>query len=331
MRISRLVASGLLLVALAAHGAAQDEYIKLKSGKVLKGRATAYDSDTKVQSFSSADGKEGTYPLDQLDERSVYLVHSSLVPRDNGRGQLQLANFARDAKLYKHAARRYGYALEADPSLAAEVEKERARARKEAADYCVANARAARAKGNTKEAEEWLTTLLEKLPDEPQAAEAARVLEQHYTQERDARDDQLEQEHAELLQKDLKQAKERYDRMFKRTQEGLTARSAKSVSAWEGALDDGEFCLKELERVSKKYPDDAHVQDGAAKYRKLIGDQMVEIHMHLASHYTMKSSYDKAMREANKALAIDPKSQAALAQRARIEQASSEGLGLDWF
>jgi hypothetical protein len=328
MRIAPLLAATLLLVA-AVPASAQDEYIKLKSGRVLKGRATAYDSDKKVLSFRTAEGQEGTYPLDQLDERSVYLVHSSLVPRDSGRGQLQLANFARDAQLYKHAARRYGYALEADPSLAAEVEKERARTRKEAADYCLENAREAQSKGRTKEAEEWLTTLLQKLPDEPQAAEAARILEQSYTAERDARDDQLELEHAELIKGDLKQAKERYDRMFERTQDGLTARSAKSVSLWEGALDDGEFCLKELAKAEKKYSDDARVQEGAAKYRQLIADQMVEIHLHLASHYTMKSSYDKAMKEANAALAIDSKSQAALAQRARNEQASSEGL--DWF
>jgi hypothetical protein len=328
MRIVTILASISLLLA-AVPASAQDEYIKLKSGKVLKGRATAYDSDRKVLSFRSADGQEGTYPLDQLDERSVYLVHASLVPKDSGRGQLQLANFARDAKLYKHAARRYGYALEADPTLAVEVEKERARTRREAADYCLENAREAQSKGKSKEAEEWLTTLLQKLPDEPQAAEAARILEQNYTAERNARDDQLEQEHAELIKSDLEQAKERYDRMFKRTQDGLTARSAKSVSLWEGALDDGEFCLKELAQAEKKYGDDARVQDGAAKYRQLIADQMVEIHLHLASHYTMKSSYDNAMKEANAALAIDPKSQAALAQRARIEQASSEGL--DWF
>ena len=327
MRIHPILAAVLLLTAVPV--AAEDEYIKLRNGAVLKGRATAYDSERKVLSFRSTDGKEATYPLDELDQRSVYLVNASLVPKDSGRGQLQLANFARDAKLYKQAARRYGYALEADASLKPEVEKERARARSEAADFCLTNARDSFAKGKTKEGEEWLTTLLQKLPDEPQAAEASKMLDQHYTQERDARDDQLEKDHADLLQKDLKQGKERYDRMFRRTQEGLTARGSKSTSLFEGALDDGEFCLKELDRIAKKYPDDPKVQEGAEKYRKLITDQMVEVHLHLASHYTMKSSFDKAMREANQAIALDPNNQAALAQRARIEQAANEGL--DWF
>jgi hypothetical protein len=58
---------------------------------------------------------------------------------------------------------------------------------------------------------------------------------------------------------------------------------------------------------------------------------MVDLHLHLASHHTVKSSYKDAMKEANAALALDPKNAQALAARARIEQASSEGLGLDWF
>ena len=59
-------------------------------------------------------------------------------------------------------------------------------------------------------------------------------------------------------------------------------------------------------------------------YRQMVIDQMVELHLHLASLWTVRSSYNKALGEANKALALDPRSEQALAARARIERAASE-------
>lgn len=332
MRATRKTLAGLAFFgALVAPALAAPEHIKLKDGSVLKGRATAYDSPKKVLSFRTEDGKDVTYTLDQLDQRSVYMVNASLIPQDNARGQLQLANYARDVGLYAHAARRYGYAEKADPSLKPEIDKERVIGRKLAADYCLKNAHDALAKNDVREAEKWLSLLVAKLPNEPQAQQAAALLEQHYMAERNSRDDQLEREHSELLQKDLKKGKEHYDRMIERTKQGLTARGNKSVQLWEGAIDDGETVLKELDRLEKKYKDDPKVQAGAAKYRQLTIDQMIDAHLNLASYYSVSSSYKNAMNETNAALALDPKNQQALSQRARIEQASSEGLGIGWF
>ncbi len=326
-----LLARLALLLALATPGFAS-ESIKLKNGRVLNGRATAYDADKKVLSFRTDDGQDQTYTLDQLDQRSVYMVNTSLIAQDNAKGQLQLANYARDIGLYAHAARRYGYAETADPSLKDEIEKQRVTLRKMAADYCMKNAQDMIAKNDIKGAEEWLTTMVQKLPDEPQTEQARALLEQHYTQERNARDDKLEQEHADLLQGDLKKGKEFYDRMITRTKEGLTAKnSGTAVSTWKSALGDGKGVLKEIDRLAKKYASDAKVQDGAAKYRKLTTDQMVDLHLHLASSYTTSSSYKDALKETNAALALDPGNQNALAQRARIEQASSEGVGIGRF
>lgn len=317
------------LAALAAPSAGQEK-IKLKSGKTVSGRATAYDAEKEVLSFRTDDGQDMAYPMDQLDSRSVYLVYSSVIPKDNAKGQLQLANFARDAGLYAHARRRYEYAEQADPGLKAEVEKARVELRKRAADYCLTNARAAQAKGDSKETQKWLSLLLEKLPNEPQAAEAAAMVEQSYAREANARDDALEKEHEGLLQKDLKKGKQHYDSMIERTREGLTARNAsKSEKLWKNAIDDGEVVLKEIDRLAKKYADDPRVQDGTAKYRQLTVEQMVEIHLHLSSQYTTSSSLKNALKEANKALALDPKNGQALAARARIEQASNEGL-INW-
>ena len=110
----------------------------------------------------------------------------------------------------------------------------------------------------------------------------------------------------------------------------VTARnSSKSEKLWNSALDDGGVVLKELDRLSRKYADDAVIQEGAASYRELTIDQMIQLHLHLASRYTTSSSLNAALDEANAALALDPKNGQALAARARIEQAANEGL-IDW-
>lgn len=320
-----------LLLALAAPAAAAD-HITLKDGTVLHGRATAYDSQKKQLSFRTDAGTDVVYPIDQLDQRSVYLVNTSLVPQTSGKGQLQLANYARDIGLYAHAARRYGYAEKADPSLKPEIDKERAIGRKLAAEYCMKNAQSAIAKKDIKDAEKWLTLLVQKLPDEPQAVQAASMLDTYYAKQRNARDDQLEKDQSALLQSDLKQGKMLYDRMIERTHQGLTARSSsQSQKLFEGAIADGNAVLSEIDRIQKKYPDDPKVQDGAAEYRALTIDQMVDAHLNLASYYSVKSSYNAALKETNAALALSPKNPEALAQRARIEQAASEGLGLAIF
>lgn len=315
-----------------AGAASASEQIKLKNGTVLRGRATAYDAGKKLLSFRADDGKEASYSLDQLDQRSVYMVSASAVAKDNAQAQLQVANYARDIGLYAHAARHYAYAEKADRALQAEIDRERGVGRGLAAKQCLKNAREALARNDRKEAKEWVATLLEKLSDQPEADAAVALLEEHYARDNEARDDELEREQSALLEKDLKQGKQRYDRMIARTKDGLTSKnSSKARNLWEDGLDDGKFVLKELDRLAKEYRDDEKVQAGVARYRELTRDQMVELHLHLASSYTVHSSYKDALKETNAALALHPNHAQALAARARIEQASSEGLGLDWF
>lgn len=314
-----------LLAVLAVPSAAQEK-IKLKNGSIVAGRATAYDAKNEVLSFRTEDGQDKKYTMAELDGRSVYLVYSSVIPKENAKGQLQLANFARDAGLYRHAIRRYGYA-EQDPSLKSQVESERVILRRRASAYCMEQAKAAQAKGDSKEAQKWLSLILEKLPNETEATEAAAMVQANYMRDANARDDALEKEHVELLQTDLKKGKQAYDTMIERTRDGLTARNeSQSQNLWKNALSEGQTVLKEIDRLTKKYPEDPKVQDGAKKYRKLTIDQMVEVHMHLASLYTTRSSFNEALREVNQALALSPQDPEVLSQRARIEAASNEGL-----
>jgi len=316
------LASALLL----ATSASAMEYVKLKNGTPIKGQALSYDEATQVLNFKLEDGSTRGFKLDELDKRSVYLVNHSRVPKNDAAKQIRIGNLARDTELFAHALRHYGFAEQADPSRKAEIDAERAKLRQLAAAWGMQKARDAIAKKNIPEAEKWLLKLVDKVPDEPQAKEAAVMLDQYYAKTRGEREAKAQAKASDQLKKDLEPGKKHYQDMVKKTQDGLTSKTtgSKSLSAWEAALVSGDRALKEIAKLEKKYPDPA-TSEMLGGYRVIVTDQLVELHLHIASTLTTRSSYNKALGEVNKALALDPDNENALATRARIEQAASEG------
>ena len=330
MNLLRTTLSLAALLALALPAAAQNDFVKLKDGKFIKGEAISYDEPTQTLNFKMEDGTSRGFKLDELDKRSVYLVNQSKVPKNDATKQIRLANLARDAELFAHAMRHYAYAEKADPARKPEIDKERATLRQLAAAYGMRMANEARSKGDKAGAEKWLMKIVEKVPDEPQAKEASAILEQTYAQARGEKEAKAQSQASEQLKKDLQPGKKNYDDMVRKTQEGLTASTSgsKATNSWDSALSDGQRALDLLERLMKKYPD-PKTKETLEGYRGVVTGQMVELHLHLASSYTTRSSYNDALAEVNKGLALDPKNQECLAARARIEQAASES-GWRW-
>jgi tetratricopeptide (TPR) repeat protein len=291
------------------------DYVKLKNGTEVKGEAVSFDDATQTLRLK----------LDELDKRSVYLVNYSKVPKDDAAKQIRIGNLARDTELFARALQHYGLAEKADPSKKADIDAERAKLRQQAAAFGMRLAKAELAKGNKAEAEKWLVKIVEKVPDEPQAAEAQAMLEESYSKVRAEKEATASAKASDQLKKDLQPGKKAYDSMVDKTKKGLTAKSSSgtATSSWEGALTDGKKVVSELDKLEKKYPD-ASTRETLAGYRAIVEKQIIEVHMHLASVWTTRSSYNKALDECNKALAIDPQNETALATRARVEQAASE-------
>jgi tetratricopeptide (TPR) repeat protein len=328
--LHKLASASALLIALslAAHAA---DYVKLKDGTPIKGEATAYDEPTKTLTFKLEDGTTRKFTMDELDGRSAYLVNQSRVPKDDAVKQIKLANFARDVGLYAHAARHYEYAAKADPSKKPEIDREVAVLRQKAAVWAMAKAKDAAAKGDKSEAEKWLLKIVEKVPDEPQAAEARTMLDQYYTQTRAAKESKAQDKASDQFKKDVATGKKYYDSMVEKTKDGLTSKRAGSAAAnsWESAIKDGDRVVSELDKLDKKYTD-AATKETLAGYRKVVVEQLIEVRLHYASFLTTRSSYNDALAQTNQCLALDPKSEQALSARARIEQAASERGGWIW-
>jgi len=312
-----------VLVLAAAAGAA--DYVKLKDGTLIKGEAVSFDDATKTLTFKMEDGTTRGFNIEELDKRSVYLVNQSRVPKDDATKQIRIGNLARDTELFAQALKHYGLAEQADPARKPEIDQERATLRQLAAAYGMKKAQDAIAKRDMPEAEKWLLKIVDKVPDEPQAKEAAAILEQHYTKTREEREAKAEAKASEQLRKDLQPGKKNYEDMVKKTQQGLTTKTtgSKSTSAWESAINDGERALALLDKLNKKYTDPA-TRETLSGYREMVVNQMVDVHLHLASALTTRSSYNKALAEVNQALALDPKNERALSARVRVEQAAAE-------
>jgi Tfp pilus assembly protein PilF len=105
--------------------------------------------------------------------------------------------------------------------------------------------------------------------------------------------------------------------------------SAQSVNAFENSIANGDRALKELDKVEKKYTD-PQTRETLSGYRTIVNDQIIEVRLHLASVYTTRTSYNRALGEVNSALALDPRNAQALAARAPIEQSANTGIFTRW-
>jgi tetratricopeptide (TPR) repeat protein len=322
----RTTLTALLFVALAA-APVSAATLKLKNGQSVQCKVVAYDAPAKTLRVRLEDGREARYTLDQLDARSVYLVNSSLVPKDDAKALLQVANFARDAGLYAHAVRRYGEALKLDPSLKATIDQEMISLKRGAAAMCMENARAAVTQNDLKEAEKWLTILVKKLPDEPEGKQASAMLDNYYEQNRTKQVAAADEKATDAIKKDVANGKKHFEQMVEKSKRGLQAEgNSQSEALFRAAIVDGKAVMKEIDRIEKKY-DDPDLREKVSAYRKIAIDQLVEVHMNLASRQCVQSDYRGGLNSVEAALALDPKNESALAMRARIEEYSSQPVG----
>src|SRR5262249_24000031 len=153
--------------------------------------------------------KDAQYTLDQLNARSAYLVNASLIPKDDPKALFQVANFARDVGLYAQAARHYADVVKLDPTMKPAVDAEMTTLRHSAASACMDKVQTAKAKRDYPDAERWCKTMKEKLPDEPETAQAASMLDQYYEKQRADKMAATEAKASAQLKKDVEPGKKR--------------------------------------------------------------------------------------------------------------------------
>ncbi len=329
MNMFKKLTGAIALVAILA-GVSLAETLVLGDGTQLAGKATHYDSTTETLTWELETGTSRDVKLGEMRQSSAYRVLKGQVPKESGEGQLQLANFARDIEYFAHSVRHYENALKADPSLQSRVDAEIETLKSRAAQWGMARAQEAITKRDIHKAEEWLTKIVTKVPDTPEAKQAQAMLDEYYDKVHDQRTAEADREHEEVLQKGLAGAKKAYDDMVEANKKGLTDEKAgsKAVKSFEAAIKHGERAMRDLASFEKKNP--TGYGELLPTYNKAVNDQLIEVNLNLATHWATRNSYNKALGYANKALAIDPQNEQAMNLRNRIIDASSRGARWIW-
>ena len=217
--LKSLSAALVAALALAPASLGQDR-LKLTNGTTLVGKAVSYDASAKIVTFVTEAGATEKVPADQLDRLSAYKIAKARLAKGTPADEIKLAKFARDVNLYAYSAKHYASALKRDPGLQQTVDEERVGLRHEAAQYCLSQAKEEQQKGDKNQAEWWLTKLLEKLPNEPEAAEAQKMLSELYPENHAKLDEDLEKGNEDLLTGDLAKGKKYYYSMLAGIQDG---------------------------------------------------------------------------------------------------------------
>jgi tetratricopeptide (TPR) repeat protein len=298
------------------------DVIKLERER-SKRRGEVIADDTLSIRFRGEDGTESTFAYEELDRVTVYKLLKARTSKDDGAAELRLATYARDCGLFAHARRHYGYALDADPELADEVEAGLAELRHKAARSELDAALAAFRDGDERVAREHVLLVLREFPDEPEASEAAAMLNELNVRSLGAEQARLVASLAaesvralEAVASDLNKAEE-----ANREALGSTKTTSQAVRRYEQALRDAAKAVRELDRLEERSRGDTELARAAAAYRERIAALQIEIHVNLASLYLVDGELEDAAREVSRALAIDPEHSGAKELRARIEAA----------
>ena len=150
------------------------QILSLESGGRVRG-TLVFDDGLSIR-IRFADGNTKNYTYDELAPKSVCRLMKAKASYDDGPGQIEVGNYARDVGYYAHARRHYEAAVKADPALEDRVERELAKLRALASQQELVQAQAAYRDGRTVEAEDHLANLLREFPDEEAADSATAML-----------------------------------------------------------------------------------------------------------------------------------------------------------
>jgi hypothetical protein len=326
-----------LFGALALPVLAQQEVV-LKEGQVIKGRVTEDDGKKIVVRLSLGGEGSGTanYTYEQLAPSTIYRLRLARTPRDDAKEQLALATYAFDNGQWDDARLSYFLADAADkkqggtlrPQLVALVER--------AAPVAMERAKKDVEAGRVLAAEQRLGRLLEHLPESPEADKARAMIEEIHKRGMEEREKRRMAEVAEESRDKAKDVvapiKARYESAHAKEREALanTRKQTAAIQGFRDAIAEFEGVRKDLTRALVEQGQKSDFAGHYEAWDKMVKNDIVEVRLHLASLYFVRSSLVDAQNEVNAALAIVPESSEALAMRGRLEVASAESGKWRW-
>jgi tetratricopeptide (TPR) repeat protein len=304
------------------------ETLHFLAGNSMQGQVLS-DDGSEVQ-LKTVEGMQMTVRYGDLTPRTVYRLMLARTQKDDATGQVAIGDYAATHDLWAYAQRHYDYAVAADPSMQADVQKKLDALHVSASDGMLADAQHAAKVGRDKDAKHTLSTLVQQFPHEQAADKATTILGDMKEKAKAAHDEQLKAKHDKDTVQALKPISKKLNVIIDKNHDGLanSKDQSRSIEDFKHALKECGLADDDLADLVKKNQDNQQLLDGAKDLESKLQDQYMQAVNNLANAYNLRGSYPDAMSLVNKALARFPDNQQLLNLRAQIAaNSSNDGIG----
>lgn len=332
------------LLFLSARPAEQEhpDVIVLDQGKVLRGEIIEVTDDELIFRYEE-DGSEVTAGFNraQLSPSSWYFATRERA--ETADEHLELARYCIDHSFYRLAEIELKRALELDPKMEEEVNRELTRAQRGAAEATLATAELFLRNGDYAQARRECARVLtgyedasvrtqaRELFDRIEAAQARPETARAAEAERGSESAGEGRESRRTVAPDprLIELRDRIEPLRERAREldraGLLSDSSnRSERAFRGAIGAYHKALQYVEKAIEETQDEGRLRSQLQQIRRSLISQSIDSYINLGSRELVTGSYVSALEYANRALALDSTSQHARSFRARVENAAAE-------
>jgi hypothetical protein len=327
----------LLLACLALPCLAQGpRTFQLKDGSKLNAEIVAVkDGAAELRVHIGGGTTVTTRRLDEFDPRSAYQLMLSATAPDDIEGQVKLVEYAVDHGLFAAArdAMRRARAAAKDRRLPPDVEARLVDRSVDALDRLLTQMIG---QGKVQDAEVILQRILQ--TETPRVTdERKRAFVDKHEQAVEAARGRVKAERAQRAQDAAEQARKKQVDAFERElakandqrKKGLLAGKEQSAAKehFSRAVRISADVAGDIDRLGNKKDADPTLVSDLKQVKQEAEDMQVSCLLHTASVDLVRGSFNSAMGHVNRALAIHPENQQALAMRARIEVAANSD---DW-
>jgi hypothetical protein len=346
MRLATALIVAITLLGFGVSGARAQDTLETTSGSKYTGKVVSNDG-TSVD-FETTDGKKLKLPYDGLTPMSQYRLQLAKTT-DDGQSQLDLAEWCMTKTLYPQAKMAFRKALDVAPTMADQITARVVVARKAAANEMLARGKSLQAAGKNQEARGLLSTIVQELPLEDAAKEAAQLLAAETAQREDAALKRAPKPKADKAPAGAAPLRadgepfsdatrtlfapivDSYHKMLDATQAGLTKDGSSGSNEYLKALKEGDKIRAAADKLKAKGADDAEIAEALDLVDVKLEEAIVDARVNLANDYLIRTSYNNATEVVNQGLAVYPKNERLLQLREQVVAASSNGLGGGWI
>ncbi|RKY18404.1 MAG: hypothetical protein DRQ55_13455 [Planctomycetota bacterium] len=333
-------------LALAAPVTHSQTRLETNSGRTYEGEIVFDDGISVEIEWGSASVK---LPYAQLTPMSQYRLRRDKTA-DDADSQLDLADWCVDMTLYTEAKRHFRAAIEAEPLKSDEINQRLTAARTQAGKELLARAKSLAASNQPGEAHRILGIIVQELPLEPVASEAAHLLAEDVERRKQStfvrkaapsgKDTVPESERAKRRNGEAYSDETRalfadviksYQRMLERTQKGLvTSSQSSSIKEFEKAIKDGAKLRGQADKLRPMGVENPEIAEALELVDSKLEDALVDCRIHLADAYLLRSSYNQATEVVNHGLAEYPHNEQLRRAKDRVTSAAAYDSGGGW-